>query len=767
SSCLRAERATDRRAKRLIDQILRLLGPVDSFACKETGVPIDPPSRILRRQLPNGKAYVLWSISMDLNASPLPEEDEQPFEEHFEGEIIHEEIVESAVATMRREREERRQKLKRENREDGLNRYSQSVRNDYVTQSRNTRRYGRVKEPPQGWLECPSYGQCIGNIIPSKVPLDETYNDSVLPGKRYSSKQVINKQRRQGRELGLVIDLTNTNRYYSPSEWTKLGIKYVKIACKGRDSVPDNESVNLFVHEVLQFLSRQRHSKKYILVHCTHGHNRTGFMIIHYLMRTQPMHVAEALQIFSQARPPGIYKQDYIEALYMFYHESPENIVCPSTPEWKRSSDLDLNGEAAQDDDDDDEGDTAARLPVQVSLSASFFLFFFLFPFYDTVSSSNFCMSACKEHTDSKILTNDDILGDAIPIDQQDAMRHLCYQLLDLTATGRGSAQFPGSHPVSLNRDNLQLLRQRYYYATWKADGTRYMMFITNTGCYLIDRNFCFRRVQMRFPLKNPAEGFHSGTLIDGEMIIDKIPDAGLKRRYLAYDLVALNHHSVVKLPFSERWKLLEEEVVRPRNNERKQFEFESKGHPVYRYDMEPFSVRRKDFWFLSTVAKLLKEFIPRLSHEADGLIFQGWDDPYIPRTHEGLLKWKYPSMNSVDFLFEIGSENRQLLFLFERGKKKLMDGARVSFAGEEDIASLSGKIVECSWDPQEGCWSCMRIRTDKATPNDINTYRKVMRSINDNITEEVLLNEISEIVHLPMYADRIARAQQLQHRQR
>ena len=23
-------------------------------------------------------------------------------------------------------------------------------------------------------------------------------------------------------------------------------------------------------------------------------------------------------------------------------------------------------------------------------------------------------------------------------------------------------------------------------------------------------------------------------------------------------------------------------------------------------------------------------------------------------RTHEGLLKWKYPEMNSVDFLFEV-----------------------------------------------------------------------------------------------------------------
>lgn len=52
-------------------------------------------------------------------------------------------------------------------------------------------------------------------------------------------------------------------------------------------------------------------------------------------------------------------------------------------------------------------------------------------------------------------------------------------------------------------RDNLQLLRQRYYYATWKADGTRYMMLITMDGCFLIDRSFNFRRVQMRFPCKH------------------------------------------------------------------------------------------------------------------------------------------------------------------------------------------------------------------------------------------------------------------------
>ncbi|EEE51857.1 hypothetical protein OsJ_33380 [Oryza sativa Japonica Group] len=599
---------------------------------------------------------------MDLNASPLPEEDEQPYEQQVEVDFAQEEHVESAVATMRREREERRKKLKREQQDEGSRLHSQQIRNDYAPYNRAGR--GRIKEAPDGWMNCPAFGEPIDKIIPSKVPLDETFNDLVPPGKRYSSKQVVNKQRKAGREIGLVIDLTNTTRYYSPAEWTRQGIKHVKIPCKGRDAVPDNESVNWFVYEVMMFLDRQKQSKnpKYILVHCTHGHNRTGFMIIHYLMRTQVSCVAEAINIFAKRRPPGIYKRDYIEALYSFYHEVPEHMItCPSTPEWKRSSDLDLNGEAKQDDDDEN-GDLA---PVH-------------------------------NEVEDKVITNDDVLGDAVPYDQQDALRVVCYRLLEM------------------------------------------------------------------------PPGLHEMTLIDGEMIIDTVPDSGLKRRYLAYDLMALDAVSKTKLPFSERWRLLEDEIIRPRYYEKKQFESGVKSNPMYKYDMELFSVRRKDFWLLSTVTKLLKEFIPSLSHDADGLIFQGWDDPYVTRTHEGLLKWKYPSMNSVDFLFEVGGDNRQLVFLYERGKKKLMDGSRIAFPNE-DPSSISGRIVECSWNKEEGCWVCMRIRSDKSTPNDINTYRKVMRSITDNITEEKLLEEIHEITRLPMYADRIkqAQAKMAQHRRR
>eukprot|EP00268_Persea_americana_P003358 TRINITY_DN1101_c0_g1_i13.p1 TRINITY_DN1101_c0_g1~~TRINITY_DN1101_c0_g1_i13.p1 ORF type:complete len:535 (-),score=102.57 TRINITY_DN1101_c0_g1_i13:443-2047(-) len=523
----------------------------------------------------------------------------------------------------------------------------------------------------------------------------------------------------------MVIDLTNTTRYYPPSEWKKQGIKHVKIPCKGRDAVPDNESVNIFVSEVKQFLShRPRQSRKHVLVHCTHGHNRTGFMIIHFLMRTEPISVGEALHVFANARPPGIYKEDYIDSLYKFYHEErPDTIICPSTPEWKRSSGFDLNGEAIQDEDDFGGIED---------------------PFHEKVM-------------ENEVMTIDDVLGDAIPYDQQDAMKQFCLLSLKMPAS-KGNLQFPGSHPVSLDRDNLQLLRQRYYYATWKADGTRYMMLIMCDGCYLIDRTFSFRRVQMRFPLKQssevPNDRTHNFTLLDGEMVIDTLPTKKLARRYLIYDLMVLNGKPVIELPFSERWKLIEREVVEPRNSERQNIH--QSRNPNYRYEMEPFRVRRKDFYLLCTVTKLLTEFIPKLSHAADGLIFQGWDDPYVPRTHEGLLKWKYPEMNSIDFLFEVGDDNHEQLHVFDRGKKKLLEGEHVVFKGELDISVYSGKIIECNWDWEKQCWAFMRIRTDKATPNDLRTYNKVKRSIKDNITEEVVLTEIKEIVSLPMYADRI-----------
>jgi len=54
------------------------------------------------------------------------------------------------------------------------------------------------------------------------------------------------------------------------------------------------------------------------------------------------------------------------------------------------------------------------------------------------------------------------------------------------------------------------------------------------------------------FVFKGLADKTHHYTLLDGEMIIDKIPDTNKKeRRYLIYDMMAINQVSIIEVGFT------------------------------------------------------------------------------------------------------------------------------------------------------------------------------------------------------------------------
>ncbi|XP_049354303.1 uncharacterized protein LOC125818811 isoform X3 [Solanum verrucosum] len=542
---------------------------------------------------------------------------------------------------------------------------------DYWRSRNGPRKFFDRYSVPKGWLYCPPYGDNIGLIIPSKVPLSESFNKNIPPGESYTPKEVIDRQRCLGREIGLVVDLTNTDRYYPESDWTSHGIRHVKIRCPGQDSVPDAESVDRFISEVVQLTSQESQASKYAVVHCTHGHNRTGYMIVHFLVRNQSVSVNEAIATFAQARPPGIYRRKYVEALYDFYFQSkPELLVCPETPEWKRDSDQDNEVVAP----------SATR-----------------------------------------------------------------------------NTQIPGSHPVSLDRDKLHLLSQQLYHVTWSAGVPRCMMLIDKEDCYLIDPQFYFRKVQLRFPRKHIYEGradiTHCCTLLDGELITETEPETQVKKTiYLIYDMMAFNESSVTELPFHHRLRLIEEEVIRPRNFER---DFLSTCvNPYHHYGLEPFEVRRKDFYLLSAASMLIKDTMPSLPHSSDGLIFQAWNATYAPRDHDGRLKWKYPGTNTVDFLFEVGVDGSSLLYLQEHGNKKLIEGCRVMFKDGTDLSLYSGRIIECSWNSHEDAWIFVQIQTDKSNPDYISVYEEAKHNIEGTLTEDTLLDEIDIVAGLPVYSD-------------
>lgn len=171
--------------------------------------------------------------------------------------------------------------------------------------------------------------------------------------------------------------------------------------------------------------------------------------------------------------------------------------------------------------------------------------------------------------------------------------------------------------------------------------------------------------------------------------------------------------------------------------------------------------MRRKEFWALPKTGSLLHTFIPAVSHESDGLIFQAYDDAYEPGTCSKLLKWKFAHLNSVDFRLrcESGRDAAPALELLEtrasaprRRGYHVLEDAVVTFPGGVDPHALHHAIVECSWDAEAQTWVYMRERRDKHTPNAYHVYESVEASIRDNILEADVLHCVDDALRRSIY---------------
>ncbi|XP_053161358.1 uncharacterized protein LOC128349312 isoform X2 [Hemicordylus capensis] len=101
-------------------------------------------------------------------------------------------------------------------------------------------------------------------------------------------------------ELGLIIDLTYTTRYYDVKDVPK-SVEYKKLYTVGLQ-VPDDPTILQFKKWVRKFLWENAENEKLIGVHCTNGINRTGYLICRYLIDVEGWHPETAIQAFEEAR---------------------------------------------------------------------------------------------------------------------------------------------------------------------------------------------------------------------------------------------------------------------------------------------------------------------------------------------------------------------------------------------------------------------------------------------------------------------------------
>ncbi|CAJ0956615.1 unnamed protein product, partial [Mesorhabditis belari] len=549
---------------------------------------------------------------------------------------------------------------------------------------------------PDRWLYCPKMGNLVTNrFFPFKTPLCSLYDDQIPdPALRFHPSDVFSAIKKQNRKIGLWIDLTKTDRYYGKNEVEENDCKYRKLPLAGHGATPTKDEAERFIRIANGYLGDEPDGV--IGIHCTHGFNRTGFLICAYLWNVDSLAMDGAVTLFAQCRPCGIYKQDYINDLFERYEKDGDMLEAPERPSWDRNEANSLvNAPAGQDD-----GASTSNENV-------------------TAGGKQFMEGEVPGVT----LVNDPMKKQML----RSKIREQC---------GYGRDGFPGSQPVSLEssptNNNLRFIAERPYMVSWKADGMRYLVYIQDEDeIFAFDRDnevfqiptlkFVQRRREKREPFKHLTD-----VLVDCEVVIDKVEINGKTTqvpRLFIFDIIHFGKFSLKKENYELRRQCINKEIIGPRAD--------AIASGFIRREQEVMSVRIKEFWDICAVPKLFDEkFVKNVGHEIDGLIFQPCDEPYIAGRQDSVLKWKPPSHNSVDFLLQIRRIARVNELPFYQGCLYVQhyDQAFANIKATKALQPYDGKIIECTRNERKE-WVFMRERTDKSLPNSYKTAMAVLQN--------------------------------------
>ncbi|XP_033154550.1 RNA/RNP complex-1-interacting phosphatase isoform X2 [Drosophila mauritiana] len=169
-----------------------------------------------------------------------------------------------------------------------------------------------VKDIPDRWLKYKPIGDRVPGtrFIAFKVPLNQHVNAKVEENLRLAPESLLQFVP----DLGLIIDLTNTDRYYHPSAITNHDVRHQKLMIPGKQT-PSHKLAERFCAFVKDFLESNADNDKLIGVHCTHGVNRTGYLICYFMISVMNKSPEEAIQTFSLARGHEIERNNYLSSL--------------------------------------------------------------------------------------------------------------------------------------------------------------------------------------------------------------------------------------------------------------------------------------------------------------------------------------------------------------------------------------------------------------------------------------------------------------------
>ena len=209
---------------------------------------------------------------------------------------------------------------------------------------------------PEGWLESERGGGHVCGLCPVKTPLSSAYDPRLTAEQRWTPAQCVAACGK--RKVVAVVDLTATDRYYDKRELAPFGVRHLKFATQGR-GVPSERQMGEILEVLREVMPKvldelasavsgdtvtlgggavsggqAAASDSIVIIHCTHGLNRTGYVIVRALVDLHGYSLVDALAAFAAVRPPGLWRPEYVKALHERYGGPQPKL--PSPPEWAR-----------------------------------------------------------------------------------------------------------------------------------------------------------------------------------------------------------------------------------------------------------------------------------------------------------------------------------------------------------------------------------------------------------------------------------------------
>jgi mRNA guanylyltransferase len=378
-----------------------------------------------------------------------------------------------------------------------------------------------------------------------------------------------------------------------------------------------------------------------------------------------------------------------------------------------------------------------------------------------------------KTATMGSSVTLDDV-GERIPHEDMQFHRGTIADLL-----GRQQLSFPGAQPVSFARQHFSELQKTDYYLCEKTDGIRCLLYLTAflgtdegdiEAQFLIDRKneyYYIPRNSLHLPTQGSLESYHTGTLLDGELVRQDCGNGQSKLVYLIFDGLCLDGQAITNRQLDIRLGKIRAFVYEPWLKLMARYPQEA--------EHQPFQLQLKRMEVPYAAEMMFRDILPKLPHGNDGLIFTCKSTPYVAGTDVHILKWKPPHENTIDFklqlvafptdededgVYEDWDAKPEIDLLVNHGDREgYQRFANLALTDDEWEAiktmgeQIDGRIIECFRDPATGSWrpkiekdGTPRYRDDKKDANHISTVRSVIESIQDGVTEQDLIVNSSKI---------------------